>query len=88
MTRVKNEPGKEDIQQSLISRYRHGFIKQKIPHLISIQTRDNYQQYNVISTDYISFGDFPKCFLKTVLKYPMDEKPQSSLTSVTLYLWL
>jgi hypothetical protein len=63
-------------------------LKNKNPASDFIQTRDNYQQYNVISMDYISFGDFPKCFLKTVLKYPMDEKPQSSLTSVTLYLWL
>lgn len=33
----------------------------------------------------ISVGDFPKCFLNTVLKYPMLENPQSSLTSVTVY---
>ena len=33
----------------------------------------------------ISVGDFPKCFLKTVLKYPTLAKPQSSLTSVTVY---
>ena len=40
------------------------------------------------TTSYISVGDFPKCFLKTVLKYPMEPKPHNSLTSVTVYLWL
>ena len=42
----------------------------------------------ITSTSYISVGDLPKCFLKTVLKYPMEPKPHNSLTSVTVYLWL
>jgi len=33
-----------------------------------------------------SDGDFPKCLLNTVLKYPKLANPQSSLTSVTVYL--
>ena len=33
-----------------------------------------------------SDGDFPKCLLNTVLKYPKLANPQSSLTSVIVCL--
>jgi hypothetical protein len=33
----------------------------------------------------MSVGDFPKNFLKTVLKYPTLPNPHNSLTSVTVY---